>query len=527
MLAGIIVCAAGLIRRAAIIWHSVFGASRLTAKALPWTGCMAVACLVLHALSFFSDSFIMAEGHVVAFCIATLTLALTSSALALVQQPLLQASHERTQPACQQADNSAAGVSRHLTASTGAQAKACCLGAGLLLCNWAVAQLGLLSRGSADAMQRADAGQPSSASLVTRLLDDACTRGGWGLLLELVLVFLPVAAIPLTIAAMRRQRSVSTVLPGWSAAFHDVHGGLAGASHTVAASGPKQAYRCIIWAAHLLSTWAMPASYLAVGLSWACRSEPLHLWMHYAFAALRLWPQALFAYACDKGLGAMLCWVSYAAGKRLPSTATFQLVAERSVFLCAAVGLGTMMYMHSWVKKNISRTAQNAAVQHHGHLCRPADDVTCSNAGNKQSSAADWLSAAAGSLSIPAQQPILLVMTAPIMLVMGQAAAAVLSIWLLQQLLMLRLLETCHLLSNNRLARAHRVPHATSTLRLCAQCTSVQDQSWAAAAAMLQTFYAAQLYFCTGHLNEFAGLHYAAGGLAHAHAGGMMLSMPS
>ena len=130
-------------------------------------------------------------------------------------------------------------------------------------------------------------------------------------------------------------------------------------------------------------------------------------------------------------------------------------------------------------------------------------------------------SAQAGSLPTSAspfdatQQPtgqsqLLSVTVAPIMMVMGPATAAVLCIYLLQQCCLLELLSLRVMsLPQARAGDAHKQHLIPEQLGL--QQPASAQYSCLLTATMLWVLYAAQLFFCTGHLNEFAGLHYSAG----------------
>lgn len=483
---------------------------------------LAAACMLLHALSFFSDSFIVAEGWVVAFFIATLTIALVlyvcahaSSASAGTQPPLksqLRAS------VCHKGWRSEGMYGSQM------RVWAVLLGLAMLTCNWAMAVLGIIPRGSQDAMQGTAAVAGQQSWIASLLTVDHTSRGGHGaqLWLQSLMGLLPVPAVPLVLLYLIDSGSTPSRHPSsWSVSR-----------------------LALLFTLKRSASAAAALSYVALGLAWAGEIHGMRALVEVGHGSLVLFMSLveefvrshLFGSHIWPGQSGLADWVTMAMARLTDPRLLARLVFACSAlaFICNACTKAPRHTHYSLGK--ISSAGCSVLRQSQGLHC----DLKVDGPGESDCTAAlpSKLVTACkddpcrvcniscshqdqcfcrrntnGPVQLYRAKPmrLLLAALAPAMLLLGRPSAMIMLVWVVQLSFLWSLL---HLQAVTEPTagqdRAEDGPHgselATMTL-----------------ATTLLVFYAQQLFYCSGHFSEFAGLQHVAGETLLQHAMPQML----
>ena len=349
-------------------------------------------CIVLQSLSYFSDNCINGEGYVVAFFTATLTIVLmrtvslqlsdsaqpatpesapdsdVQAAQAKSLRPLDKCSSIQSSmtPAADSCDSSLQPSGTFAGSASGGKSSprmlVFSLGLAMLLCNAAAGQLGLVQRSSQEAMQKAP--PAASTNLIPWVLSQAHLQGTWGLLIELVLLWVPgclCIALFLGIQSLHGSGGISLKTAAFDRGLNA--GGLTGQTvrrfwpWTIVAAMLGLCDRMLAWAASV----AVPLSYFCVPVSWAFESPALQ--HHLQLLGLSL-QRVLQSALQGAGLGAVHSWLLHITQRLtgLYDARHCQILLAKIIFACVGFTFASMaarllaQYLYAYTEAQHTRT---------------------------------------------------------------------------------------------------------------------------------------------------------------------------
>ena len=505
MLLGLFLFTTCLLLQGHVVWSSLVLADSSSNPSLPrkrWHLTLpagAIALALLHATGLFSTSFILAEGQMVCFLVASFSVLLLHAAGAASLQPspaLLQVhahaagcscdSTGSCQKRCTDTDHAIGravapsaretpagqplktGLSYgahcqcknilkvELDGKTFQQVQGCSLvilwGAGLLLCNALMGSMGLVTRTGHDAMHKAAAAVPELEQVLQANTDMTHNRQLSNATAEPRIHV--IASLQWLSAAMGKTQELSA--PAVSAIMFPLV--LLGSSGSLATLGKQQHAGASLRMLALQSVWF---SYSVLALYWILAQAELTEKSVASF--LRPIIAALMA---RRYVRQVLDAVTAPVPQRMLMQPVF-LHQPLAAFLPHVVLLSSAVALISLFFARMRGHVQHTGTHRH-----------------------------AGGM--PEAYLLIAVLAAPILLVSGPARAVIYALGLLQSTCAVQMFQWFHRLETS-------ASHSTALL-------SRYWYSWlGVAAGSLWALLSMQLFFCTGHFCEFAGLQYAAG----------------
>lgn len=339
-------------------------------------GGIAVACIGLQSLSYFSDSFNMGEGHVVNFFTATLTIVLTRSVLLRVsacqmqsEQPQTASSNspqipetesDRSHSSCSamqppmssSADSSCGSTQTSRGPDSDSSAGSCrspqmlalSLGLVMLVCAAAAGHLGLTQRSSQEAMQKAPPAAMTNA--VTWALSQAPhMQGVWGAVVEVMLLWVPACSCASFfigswgLHAGHTSQQMSAIVPQLQSGepWHVQQ----------ALAGPFSMFKLVassLWLFDLCLTQAasvtVPLSYFCVLVTWMFDSPALQQCVQSVRLYLMHLLQSCFHRDALIESSSKLGYLLYTGRKSLVQhdARSYQILLSQTVFACVGMG---------------------------------------------------------------------------------------------------------------------------------------------------------------------------------------------
>lgn len=500
------------------------------------TSGLATVCMLLHSFSLFSDSFIMAEGRIVTFFLTTLTVSLAHLALADLLIALSPSSGPCYSPQLQVACRRQA-------------ARVTCLTAVMLMCTAASANLGLLPRSSEDAMQRAAAGAGSGGAHISVLLSSGSCRAQ--LAAELAFVFAP--AILTAFVLMRACRLHTQ--PGMSSSIgrctiaQSIHG-----KQCIVVKG--QLWMQLLRVARVFGQLAHVA---VIAFCMAESSTLQQLWpWHGEMAFMQTWDTASSMLGCPStskfcacmqvstdfagtlvshiyksgGLHIIMARLTFAFALLGILTLSLGLVARMqgpcpilSGPFCSVPGLTAAAFASSASECSegslvalplcLRQTAHALRGMRHKLACNASSSDGQSGYESKDSCSGQTIPDGIGWTAFTEAQPLscgisahlIFILAAPFMLIIGRRGMLFIFFSMLQHWCLLCLLRS---LQAHACAAIGALEYEHSSSRHIVTSTALNLTG-----TIIWAFLPVHLFFCTGHLSEFAGLHYTAGRHPH------------
>ena len=511
MLLGLLLFTACLLLQAHTLWSRLVQCDN-TSTALPSQRCGlmlpagAVFLGLLHAAGLFSDNFLLAEGQMVCFLIATFSLLLLHATLAArLQQPSAEVDvHARSGSICSGGSISASNklhssktvaveahgpFTKHSfgakpdegdTISTTGQGKSSCTqvdkrlcqqmrwnrqcwyavlwGVGLLVCNALMGSMGLIVRTGHDAMHKAAPTskpaqhmQPGAGTLPDAVLPDLGNRSS---------VHTIASTQWLSAALVQTQDLLAPLVCVLMFPFVILH---ANANPVSSGRGEHSIARL-----QVLTVQSVWFSYLVLALYWIIAQAGQ------ADSSILLLCEPVLS-AVSWYLGKNGTHILYTAARRVPSHVyvlsrglhqPFQLLMPRIVFLSSAFSFTALLISAARDQWQLKGAAKPQA---------------------GSSKACTFIAA----------------LIAPMLLVFGPSKGLVCALGLLQWTCVLKLLQclpTCY------------IPATSGVGADGIALTPSQSEGWLGVTeGCLWALLSMQLFFCSGHFCEFAGLQYAAG----------------